>query len=87
MVKIFAPCHFQQKTKSHASRASHMSHLQLAGCEAPRFAQCFTLHLSKLEALNAVFDCFWAAEVLLFALFSVEEIGAYCRWLNQPEMT
>ena len=51
-----------------------MSHLQLASCEAPRFAQCFALHLSKLEALNAVFDCFWAAEVLLFALFSRKEI-------------
>ena len=34
-----------------------------------------------------LFDCFWAAEVLLFCLFSVEEIGADCRLSNQPEMT
>ena len=26
-----------------------------------------------------LFGCFWAAEVLLFALFSVEEVGADCR--------
>ena len=34
-----------------------------------------------------LFDCFRAAEVLLFSLFSVEEIGADCRRANQPEMT
>ena len=26
-----------------------------------------------------LFDCFWAAEVLLFDSFSVEEVGADCR--------
>ena len=34
-----------------------------------------------------LFDCFWAAEVLLFVLFSVEEVGADYRQSNQPEMT
>ena len=61
------------------SHVSHMSHLQLASWEALRLAQCFTLRLSKREALKTVFDCFRAAEVLLFSLFLVRGV-----WRSLP---
>ena len=36
------------------------------------------VQLLKRQVPISFFDCIWAAEVLLFALFSVEEIGADC---------
>ena len=63
--------------------------LPLAVCKLRSSALCtrFALHLSKREVLKAVFDCIRTAEVLLFAMFSVEELGTDCRRSNQPEMT
>ena len=58
-----------QNPLSHLSHVSHMSHLHLASWEASRLAQCFTLRLSKREALKTFFVCFWRPKVLLFVLF------------------
>ena len=49
-----------------------------------------TRHIRPMGSCQApflLFDCIQILEVLLFVLFSVEEVGADCYWSNQPEMT